>query len=385
MNRITHELFLFLKLAIYYFASILPKNKKIWVFGSWFGEHYSDNSRYLFDYVNKHQKNIRAIWISKDKEIVREINDLGYESHYFLSLKGIWLQLNAHLVLVCQSTHSDLFAPSIGKKAKVIQLWHGIPLKNIMYDTFEQETKNKMTPYINNSYDYLIATSPVTQKVLAKAFRMPLEKTLLTGFPRNDAFFPPIQRIKNKKFKCIYMPTFRGEIGEECDLFVKYGFNFEAIDTLLASNHIELVLRMHPVNKPPQDLKKLIQQSSTIRFDLGRDIYETIADYDCLITDYSSIYFDFLLSDKPIIFAPFDMETYLKKERELYFNYDEVTLRPSCMNWTQIIERLLEIKNNGVTDMYQTEYQELKLRFHNPPLNTDTPYSEALFKQLVEL
>jgi CDP-glycerol glycerophosphotransferase len=141
---------------------------------------------------------------------------------------------------------------------------------------------------------------------------------------------------------------------------------------------------MHPVNLPPKSLIKQMQNSKNICLDSGGDIYESISEYDCLITDYSSIYFDFLLSNKPIIFAPFDLQEYKQKERSLYFEFEEVTIKPYCYNWGEVVERIILLKREGAPNEYKQQYQLLKDTFHDNSINADSSFSECLYNTLTE-
>ena len=278
-------------------------------------------------------------------------------------------------------------------------MWHGIPLKKIMFDAFNENKKRKnligrlfdwLAPYNKHRNDIVISTSVLTQQIIAQAFRVPLNSVLTCGFPRNDVFFEKagnteiIESGENAKFKCIYMPTFRGGKGTECDLFEKYGFNVEQMETELTKHNIELTLRMHPVNKPPYQIVKQLKNSTVIKLDVGEDIYQSINQYDCLITDYSSIYFDFLLSNKPIVFAPFDLENYKKRERALYFEFEKVTLKPYCYNWNEVLKRLITLKNNNKSTKHESEYHTLKDKFHDKPQHDSSPFSNQLYNELTK-
>ncbi|OMH25673.1 CDP-glycerol glycerophosphotransferase family protein [Motiliproteus sp. MSK22-1] len=380
---------------IYGVAILLPKHPQVWVFGAWFGERYSDNSKAFFEYVSNSKKTQRAIWISKDKNIVKAVRTQGYESYYALSAPGIWFQLRSNYAFVCQALQDDLHAPCIGPKTKVVNLWHGLPLKKIMYDVFGDHAKKKnmkglaidfLSPYNKRRNDYLLATSIETQATLSKAFRVDQSRTLVTGFPRNDVFFSTdMQATTTQPYKCIYMPTFRGGMGSACDLFTAYNFDFQLFEKTLADHNIKLVLRMHPVNTPPEKLANMIKNSDTIVFDYSGDIFDTITEYDCMITDYSGAYFDFLLSGKPILFAPFDLKDYLEKERDLYYPYKEVTLEPYALSWPALISQLVELKENGPSSDYINKYEKLKNLFHAPVSQGSTPFSDALYNNLSEL
>lgn len=333
MNKIKSLMFILLRIALYGLSQVVLKKKDLWVFGAWFGHRYSDNPKAFFEYINNNQKHIKAIWICKDKALVDKLGAEGYLSYLDTSFMGLFVQLRAEYAFVCQSLHDDLYPACIGRKTKVVNLWHGLPLKKIMYDVFGEQVAKKnligrffdaLSPYEQHRNDYLLATSEETQATLSKAFRLSKSRTLITGFPRNDVFLHPKPVVGlDGTYKCIYMPTFRGGMGSECDLFAQYGFDVKLIDEALKGQNIKLVLRMHPVNKPPEYLIEAIKHSKTITIDDTADIFDSIAEYDCMITDYSGGYFDFMLSGKPILFAPFDLEKYKQQERDLYYPYED--------------------------------------------------------------
>ena len=385
---------LLIKLILYCFTNILPKKKNLWVFGAWFGQKYSDNPKAFFEYINLNQKHIDAIWISKSTDVIEHVRSLGFKAHNEQSIVGMWYQLRSEFAFVCQSLHDDLYPAAIGKKTTVVNLWHGLPLKKIMYDVFGDNKANKniagklfdfLSPYEKIRNDFLIATSEETQSTLSKAFRLSKERTIITGFSRNDVFLKPANESKNKAFRCIYMPTFRGGMGSECDLFAQYGFNVQQIDTILQVNNIELVLRMHPVNKPPEYITQAIIVSSNITIDKSADIFDSIADYDCMITDYSGGYFDFMLSGKPILFAPFDLEKYKQQERDLYYLYEEVTLEPYAYTWPELIDNIIIVKQGKLPISYQQAYEILQQKFHYPLAFNGKSFSDNLYERLSHL
>ena len=388
MAKIQLLINLIVNLSFYLITKAIPKKDNLWVFGGWFGNRYSDNSKAFFEYINNEQQHIEAIWICKDEQVIAHIKSLGLIAFHQKSFNGLWCQLRAKFAFVCQSLQDDIYAPCIGKKTTVVNLWHGLPLKKIMYDVFGDKVvkKNligklfdKLSPYEKIRNDYLLATSIETQNTLSKAFRLPKDRTIITGFPRNDIFLKPLAKSENNIYKCIYMPTFRGGKGSECDLFAQYGFNVKTIDEQLVKNNIELVLRMHPVNKPPQYIIEEIKHSRNISIDNSDDLFDSIAQYDCMITDYSGGYFDFLLTGRPILFAPFDLEKYKEQERDLYYEYEEVTLAPYSYSWSELITQIIEVKKQKLSVDYQICYEQLTNLFHAPIDNGYSSYSEKLY------
>jgi len=378
---------------IYLLANVIPKDRSVWVFGAWFGEKYSDNSKSFFEYVNKHCPDKKSIWVSKSSHIINELKEKGYRAYHMHSIAGIYYQLRASFAFVCQAHDVDLFAPTLGKNTKVVNLWHGLPLKKIVYDEFGHIEKKRnlkgriidfLTPYDHMRNDFLIATNERTQHTIAGAFRLPLNKVLITGFPRNDVFINPAPEAQpTPTYKVIYMPTMRKQVNGSNALFEDFGFDVDTIERELSKHNIELVLRLHPVNKAPAALQQKIGTSKNICFDFSDDIYESITSYDCLVTDYSSIYFDFLLSNKPILFAPFDLSNYKAKERELYYDYEDVTLTPYSFNWTELINNIISLKRNTSDSHYISQYKELSEIFHQPDLKNN--FSQVLLKTIENL
>jgi CDP-glycerol glycerophosphotransferase (TagB/SpsB family) len=114
--------------------------------------------------------------------------------------------------------------------------------------------------------------------------------------------------------------------------------------------------------------------------EIEQDIYTIINQFDILITDYSSIYFDFLLADKPIIFAPFDYEEYITKDRELYYNYNEVTPGPKCRNWDEVLDWIVKFKENP--KLFKEEREKIKKMFHK---YQDGKNCERVFNEILNL
>lgn len=372
---------------IFVLANLTGTRKKTWVFGSWYGRKYSDNSKWFYEYCLN--KGIDCYWITKDKELQLELSQKGINSLYYLSIKGIWIQIIADKVFVTQSLHADLFSAAISKKAQVFNLWHGVPLKKIMYDANPIEARTLVTrivqaifPYLRHRQDYLISTGKECTKLMASAFDMPESKIIPTGLPRNDVFGMESEKKQkpNEFFKVIYMPTFRGDVGSEIDLFYRHGFDFDSWEEFLSKRKLNLYLRLHPANKPNKDFCNRVADSNFIFFNDDDDIYDAINEYDVLITDFSSIYIDFLLSGKSIIFSPFDLDSYLINDRDLYYNYEDATVGPYAKDWAQVRIILDEIVSSNFS--VSTELKALREKFHDIEPGRA---SSNLFKYIVEL
>src|SRR5579885_808128 len=116
-----------------YLTFLVPRRRTLWVFGSWFGRQFSDNSKYLFLYVSRSMPEVDAVWLSRDKRIVKEIRALGFRAHTLWSPAGVRASLRAGTTFISQSL-DDVNAYLVGR-SNLVQLWHGTPLKKIGLDS----------------------------------------------------------------------------------------------------------------------------------------------------------------------------------------------------------------------------------------------------------
>jgi CDP-glycerol glycerophosphotransferase (TagB/SpsB family) len=347
----------FLNLPLYYLSLVIPKNKNIWIFGAWFGEQYADNSRAIYEYVVKHDNTINSIWLTTNNSVYTLLREKGYKVYFTYSIQGYYYSMVAKYIFVSTGM-ADVNKYVTTTKYK-IQLWHGIPLKKIQDDVkrsqkkyFYSNLKKYIFPFTISKYKYLISTSQEVSKNFKTAFSN-VEYILETGYPRNDILAKYIQSDI-----ILYLPTHRGEGKGNLDMMFK-NFNPEQINSLLKNINKTLIIKLHFY-----DLKRLkFNDLSNIKFIKEKlDVYELLQNCDILITDYSSIYFDFLLTSRPIIFTPFDLEDYISKDRELYYKYDEVTPGPKCQNWDEVLKWIL--KFNESSNLFSKEREDAKHKFH---------------------
>lgn len=132
------------------------------------------------------------------------------------------------------------------------------------------------------------------------------------------------------------MPTWRDD---DPDYFSKANIDFQSLNSQLEKLGYAFFLKLHPLTKfsPVDKFSNIFQINNDV------DIYPFLTYTDFLITDYSSIYFDYLLLDKEIIFIPYDLENYTKN-RELYFSFDEITPGKKYYSFSDFINNLNQIE-----------------------------------------
>lgn len=355
---------------IFYFLSfiisfLIPRKKDIWIFGSWSGKRFSDNSKYLFLYVaNNHKDGIRPIWISKDKNIIRKLRDNNYDAYYAYEIKGIYYNLRAKYII------SDSYFNSVnfwccGGSIKV-QLRHGFHTKKIEHDAknlpwnkpFFRLLYHFVAPWMLIKNNYIFSLSDIDADISVSAFQTKKEKIIITGYPRNDIMFNKIlgydildkyiynniTNIKRNDAKLfLYMPTFRDSKDKE-DIDLK-NIDLDKMNSYLGEINGFFLVKFHPVIKI--NVEKYDQWSRIIFLPSGLDIYPLLNQIDILITDYSSIYIDFLIVDKPIIFYQYDIEDYVKNDRELYFDYGEFYPGPKASTFVDLLYWINYLSKNN--------------------------------------
>jgi CDP-glycerol glycerophosphotransferase len=347
----------------------LPVKKRLIIFESFLGKQYSDNPRAIYEYLKKNHPEYEMYW-SIDKNFRQKFNEINIPIIYRYSLKWLFLMPRAEYWV----TNSRL--PLWFKKPKhttYLQTWHGTPLKKLALDMKEVHmpgttTENYKANFYKESrnWDFLISPNPYSTEIFKRAFQF--EKPILeTGYPRNDFLInnnnqETINKIKdtlgipkNKKV-ILYAPTWRDD-----EFFTKGKYKFtlhldlEKTQKSL-SNEFVILLRMHYLIANSVD----IQKYKNFVFDCSNyeDIRELYVVSDILITDYSSVFFDFLCLKRPIIFYTYDIDTYRDKLRGFYFDIESNAPGPLVKTTDQVIEAIINIKKNGFTP------SEAILEFH---------------------
>jgi CDP-glycerol glycerophosphotransferase (TagB/SpsB family) len=338
------------------------------VFGAWFGTRYSDNARYLFEYVQR-EKEIKAIWITRNKDLTPQIRRDGKNAYLSSSPLGIYYMLRAGVVIV-SSELSDLNGILINGSFKV-NLWHGSPMKKLNFDSENFKHEGSIKKYIKKTifsilshireiktYDFILATSDYFQPIMASAFSIPNANVKALGYPRNDVLFDEkycceyMVKLK-EKYNCknilSYLPTYRNNTdqGKDFELFSKYGFDRKAMEGFLKETNSILLIKLHYVEQERMKNKHIDMGSRIVYADENKvaDINDVLSCIDVLITDYSGVYFDYLLLNRPVVFAPFDLKEYTD-QRGLYDDYGFYIAGPIAKNWSEVIEHARDALRN---------------------------------------
>ena len=357
-----------IKTAIYYkiYNKKEINNRQI-IFTSFKGDYYSDSPKYLYEYLyENYNDEYDFVWVLNDKHVkipgnpkIVERYTLDYYKH--VATSKYW---------VINGRQSSILAKR--KDQKIISTWHGTPLKRLGLDIGNVYTMDPLIKhsYINvsNVWDYLISPNRYTTNVLKSAFGY--EKEIYeTGYPRNDILYnatqDKINQIKNDlnipedKKIILYAPTWRDD--EFIDMGMirfKLQLELDKMKESLSDEYI-LLIRTHYFIADKLDLTG----AEGFAFDVSKydDIAELYLISDIMITDYSSVFFDFANLKRPILYYTYDLEKYENVLRGFYIDIHEDVPGPLLKTTEEIIDAIEHI--DEINAEYHDKYEKFYERF----------------------
>ena len=345
--------------SLAFINSMIKKNKNKMCFVS--HPDFSDNCMSVFDYIvsNKIMK-YEIVWLVNDSYIPKDIEELQKEFRIkVIKLKSLLGILNYMTSKYVFYTHGALNGIECLDKQIIVNLWHGMPLKKIGY--LDNKTKEDVA-----HFTYTIATSEEFQTVLSKVFGVDKDKVLITGLPRNDRMNKNREILKklgineqeyNKKI--LWMPTFRKSsvgdkrsdgISKDGQLPLLSNEELKDFNIYLNDNKILLIVKLHPMDSLQ---KKDFHELSNIRIFVNDDfknieeqLYSIFKEIDALITDYSSVYFDFMILNKPIGFIMDDLGEYTSSRGFVFEDIYSWIPGPIIKDVSQLHNFVSQISNN---------------------------------------
>ncbi|MCI9977267.1 CDP-glycerol glycerophosphotransferase family protein [Clostridioides difficile] len=245
-----------------------------------------------------------------------------------------------------------IYGMKFKKKTEVIQLWHACgAFKRFGFSAINLRDSNTIEfekkAHIN--YTKVITSSKEVNKYYSEAFGISEEKIFALGVPKSDLilnseYINNIKKFLLKEYSILkgkkivtYAPTFRGDINKRKKFDLK--LNFEKILESIGCEYI-IILKLHP----SVDISNLEIPKKYSNNILDLSIYKEINDIliitDILITDYSSVIFDYSLLERPMIFFSYDLETYLD-ERNFYYDYKKLVPGPIAYTTDDVVYYIL--------------------------------------------
>jgi len=357
------------------------------------GPVFADNSKYFFIAANESVRpGERIVFLTNNPSIQKAINDAGAEAVLYPSIRAMALLMRCSKLVMDMSEWFELGAYQLSRGTKLIQIWHGAPLKRIELDLYRERLANM--PILSRSllklqklligryprYDSIVSTSKAfIESAFSRCFDakefMPVgypRNDILLGWPSSNAISQKLLNINvdnivlstvkqahsNKQWVCLYVPTFRNDMSDPFSGLM----DLSRLSEFAVRENLCVVLKLHPFMK---GLYSINHYSNLLEYDALSDVYPLMPECDILITDYSSIYFDFLLLDRPIIFYAPDLESYIAEDRGMYFDYDSMTPGAKCHDFEQLEYQLTSIIDNNGIDGYTEQRAQVRTYTHD--------------------
>ncbi|MEG2243968.1 MAG: CDP-glycerol glycerophosphotransferase family protein [Erysipelotrichaceae bacterium] len=313
-------------------------NKNMVLFLSFHGRGFSDNPRALYEYMQAHTqyKNYDCIWALKDTSLsvagAKVIRYNGPLYFYYLAKSKYWI-VNCKLPDHILKKEDQIY----------LQTWHGTPLKKLAHDievsddtTFYRSKMNKQEMQATYDkdvakYNYMISPNAFCTKVFQSAFHINKERLIETGYPRNDYLsnhnVEDEMKVKKQyhlpldKKIILYAPTWRDNCYNNKGYTFELAVDFKKWQEVLGDEYI-VIFKPHYLivnHFDENEVKDFVYQMPA-----NIDINQLYVVADLLITDYSSVFFDYAILNRPMLFYMYDIDTYALDLRGFYFDIHKV-------------------------------------------------------------
>ena len=344
-----------------------PINPKQITFISFSGKFYSDSPKYLYEYLyNTYGDEYDYVWILNDRNVEipgnpKIVKRFSLQYYKELARSKFWVT-NGRQPLRLYKRDSQ----------EIISTWHGTPLKKLGLDIGNVYTRNanikKDYIKVSNRWDYLISPNEYTTNILRSSFGYQ-GKILETGYPRNDILYnateEQVSQIKidlnlpeDKKI-ILYAPTWRDdEYYDAGKMHFELKLEMDKLQEALGDEYI-LLVRTHYFVADKMNLESY----KGFAFDVSKydDIAELYLISDILITDYSSVFFDFANLRRPILFYTYDLEKYENVLRGFYIDIHSEVPGPLLKTTDEVIDSIIHIED--LKEEYASKYDEFYDRF----------------------
>ena len=360
------------KIIGFLLSLFIPRDSKYIAVGCYIDNlnMFMHNTKYLFLYLNNERSKYKCVWLTNDKKIIDKLKSNGYENIYKRSsIKGWWFALRAKYWIYDYSP-SSVSNKCFCSNAIKINLWHGTgSLKQSFNDdkNFIQKgsLQSKIYNFLRIKDSYFNVDSEHEGFYRKSAFNAKDEQIIIKGSPRLDVLYkdiPNAEMFMKDDFKNIkafkeqgkklffYVPTFR-ESKEDISGWLKS----KKLEQFLKNNNVILVCKLHPFD------------TNSLNFELGEEFYKMESDsdlyvvlkyMDAMISDYSSVYFDYLLLDRPIIYYVPDLKEYQEKCRGFYEPYENLTAGIKVKTEQELLSAMRDII--GGIDNYKGDRERLR-------------------------
>lgn len=357
-----------------------PPGKEHLFFGEYGGAFVGNNKYFFLQLLEQGRQDV--FWVCERRDVFDLLQEAGLPV-LFKEDDGFWVRIHQGGFFYFDNMTWQRAYPFLKQyPAKKIHLSHGVGLKLTERMMVPESFFEKLSPIQQKNFDQaimrndlLVSTSEFyAEQVSAPAYSTPRERITTDGYPKNDLFYRPIpgaeigadpetlawiqsQKQRGRRI-LFYTPTFR-------DLDARHtadsGLDLGQVNAYLQEKHLAMVVKGHANTSGDS----LASHSHIHCHAKQGDVYPALAYADLLITDYSSIYMDVLHLNIPLVFFPYDWNTYKDIHRQLQFDYEQMTPGPKAYNTGELLEIIDQVLVRGSDDYQEARNHILKLAFEH--------------------
>lgn len=348
------------------FTYLIPVDKKMIIFQSSNGRNYTGNPRYIYEEMVRQglDQEYECIWFFFDTSIKVSGNCKKVRNNYlsyfwYLMRAGIWVFDSRQLSYMKKK-----------KNVTYIQTWHGTPLKKLALDmdrmdmggSTDIENYHQQFRKTCKDWDYLVSQNKFSTEIFKSCFDFKDRPILQIGYPRNDILINDNVPEKIREYKeklglpldkkiILYAPTWRdNEYSERGKYKFASKLDFDKAKEALSDEYVFIVKYHYLVS---DQIDWTPYQGFVYTFDETKDIAWLYLVSDMLITDYSSVMFDYSLLERPMLFFAYDLEDYKENLRGFYFDFVNDVPGPISKDTDQLINDIKEYDANNWKEKYK--------------------------------
>jgi CDP-glycerol glycerophosphotransferase len=374
---------------IYYRVQRRLPGRDAILFISFKGKQCGDSPRGIADELRRRNDARDHIWVVADWSVLTPDG----ASAVLIGTRAYYAALGRSSCVVANDHMPRPFRKRAGQR--YVQTWHGTPLKHIGYDISEPQFASgiRYFDYLAGDvaqWDLLLSPNPFSTPIMRQAFRFPGE-IYESGYPRNDALLagqvadaPPAGQVADAQAGgqeagtvgraaevrrrlglsagrrvAMYVPTWRDDQPDGSGQYrLDFRLDVDAARRRLGSDYVLLIRGHHLM---VSGISAAIQPDFTLDVTSYPDIMDLLLVTDVLITDYSSVMFDFAPTGRPMLFFTYDLERYRDQVRGFYFDFDALAPGPLLATSDQVITALADL--DTVATRYRAAHAAFTARF----------------------
>jgi CDP-glycerol glycerophosphotransferase len=335
------------------------------LYSSFHGRQYSDSPRAIHEELVRRNAPLEHLWLVQDgmcqvppsAKVVRD----GSREHFDALATARYVVTNDHF--------HDWFARRPDQVC--VQTWHGVPLKRLGFDvTARRNLDNRFLRWEQqvDNWQYTVSPNRFSTPVLRRAYALEGEM-LETGYPRDDVLARSDRDVLTRELRrrlgipegkrvVLYAPTYRDHVFDKRGRYrLDLHLDLERLRAAVGDDTVILFRKHHYIADPvPTDRHGFVRDVSSYP-----DGTELMLAADVLVTDYSSMMFDFANTGRPMLFYTYDLDAYQDEIRGFYLDFVETVPGPLLRTTDELAEALGDIE--GVQASYADRYRDFVAKF----------------------